>query len=141
VEISLRDLRVRAQEFGGQFRLEGSRNTYLVSNKPELLDEGDILLSEDTDGEILLRIECNYAQKTGVLEVLRSSRPLYIGLIPVRDRITLNDGDTITLGEGQYLRCHFADRIIEEERNTVRQIEVRELSAIASTHATPRRTA
>ncbi|MFO1482020.1 MAG: ABC transporter permease [Verrucomicrobiaceae bacterium] len=128
VEIALRDLRLRAQEFGGQFRLEGSRNTYLVSNKPELLEEGDILLSEATDGEILLRIECNYAQKTGVLEVLRSSRPIYIGQIPVRDRITLNDGDTITLGEGQYLRCHFADRIIEEERNTVRQIEVRELS-------------
>lgn len=128
VEIALRDLRVRAQEFGGQFRLEGSRNTYLVSNKPELLEEGDILLSEDTDGEILLRIECNYAQKTGVLEVLKSSRPIFIGQIPVRDRITLNDGDTITLGEGQYLRCHFSDRIIEEERNTIRQIEVRELS-------------
>ncbi len=128
VEISLRDLRVRAQEFGGQFRLEGSRNTYLVSNKPELLEEGDILLSQDTDGEILLRIECNYAQKTGVLEVLRASRPLYMGQIPVRDRINLNDGDTIIIGEGQYLRCHFADRIIEEERNTIRQIEVRELS-------------
>lgn len=128
VEMSLLDLRIRAQEFGGQFRLEGSRNTYLVSNKPELLDEGDILLSEDTDGEILLRIECNYAQKTGVLELLRSSRPLYIGQIPIRDRITLNDGDTITLGEGQFLRCHFADRIIEEERNTIRQLEVRELT-------------
>ncbi|WP_184207653.1 ATP-binding cassette domain-containing protein [Prosthecobacter dejongeii] len=128
IEISLRDLRVRAQEFGGQFRLEGSRNTYLVSNKPELLDEGDILLSEDTEGEILLRIECNYSQKTGELEVLRSSRPIYVGQIPVRDRIMLSDGDTITLGEGQFLRCHFSDRIIEEERNTIRQMEVRELA-------------
>jgi ABC-type multidrug transport system ATPase subunit/ABC-type multidrug transport system permease subunit len=128
IEISLRDLRVRAQEFGGQFRLEGSRNTYLVSNKPELLDEGDILLSEDTEGEILLRIECNYSQKTGELEVLRSSRPIYVGQIPVRDRIMLSDGDTITLGEGQFLRCHFTDRIIEEERNTIRQMEVRELA-------------
>ncbi len=127
VEIALLDLRVRAQEFGGQFRLEGSRNSYLVSNKPELLDEGDILLSEDTEGEILLRIECNYAQKTGVLEILRFSRPIYVGQIVVRDRINLNDGDTITLGEGQYLRCHFSDRIIEEERNTVRQMEIREL--------------
>lgn len=127
VEIALKDLRVRAQEFGGQFRLEGSRNTYLVSNKPDLLDEGDILLSEDTDGEILLRIECNYAQKTGVLEVLRSSRPIYVGQVPVRDHFTLSDGDTITLGEGQFLRCHFSDRIIEEERNTIRQLEVREL--------------
>ncbi|MEN3939876.1 ATP-binding cassette domain-containing protein [Prosthecobacter sp. SYSU 5D2] len=128
IEISLRDLRVRAQEFGGQFRLEGSRNTYLVSNKPELLEEGDILLSEDTEGEILLRIECNYAQKHGELEVLRSSRPIYVGQIPVRDRIMLSDGDTITLGEGQFLRCHFSDRIIEEERNTIRQMEIRELS-------------
>lgn len=128
IEISLRDLRVRAQEFGGQFRLEGSRNTYLVSNKPELLEEGDILLSEDTEGEILLRIECNYAQKNGELEVLRSSRPIYVGQIPVRDRIMLSDGDTITLGEGQFLRCHFSDRIIEEERNTIRQMEIRELA-------------
>ncbi len=128
IEISLRDLRVRAGEFGGQFRLEGSRNTYLVSNKPELLDDGDILLSEETEGEILLRIECNYAQKTGALEVLRSSRPIYVGTVPVRDRMVLNDGDTITLGEGQFLRCHFSDRIIEEERNTIRQMEVRELA-------------
>jgi ABC-type multidrug transport system ATPase subunit/ABC-type multidrug transport system permease subunit len=128
IEIALRDLRVRAQEFGGQFRLEGSRNTYLVSNKPELLEEGDILLSEDTEGEILLRIECNYAQKTGTLEVLRSSRPLFIGQVPVRERISLSDGDTITLGEGQFLRCHFSDRIIEEEKNVIRQIEVRELA-------------
>lgn len=128
IEISLRDLRVRAQEFGGQFRLEGSRNTYLVSNNPELLDEGDILLSQDTEGEILLRIECNYAQKTGALELLRASRPVHVGQVLVRDRIALSDGDTITLGEGQFLRCHFADRIIEEERNIVRQIEVRELA-------------
>lgn len=128
IEISLRDLRVRAQEFGGQFRLEGSRNTYLVSNKPELLEDGDILLSEDTEGEILLRIECNYSQKNGELEVLRSSRPIYVGQIPVRERIMLSDGDTITLGEGQFLRCHFSDRIIEEERNTIRQMEVRELA-------------
>jgi ABC transport system ATP-binding/permease protein len=128
IEISLRDLRVRAQEFGGQFKLEGSRNTYLVSNKPELLEEGDILLSEDTEDEILLRIECNYAQKTGTLEVLRSSRPLFVGQIPVRERISLNDGDIITLAEGQYLRCHFSERIIEEERNVIRQIEVRELA-------------
>ncbi len=128
VEISLRDLRRRAREFGGQFRLEGSRNTYLVSNNPDLLDEGDILLSQETEGEILLRIECQYAQKTGELEVLRSPRVIHVGTVPVRDRITLNDGDTITLSDGQFLRCHFSDRIIEEERNVVRQIEVRELS-------------
>lgn len=127
VEISLRELRRRAQEFGGQFRLAGSRNTYLVSNNPALLQEGDILLSDDTEGEILLRIECNYAQKSGTMEVLRAARPIFVGGVPVRERIELQDGATITLGEGQFLRCHFADRIIEEERNVIRLLEVREL--------------
>lgn len=127
LEISLQELRRRAREFGEQFRLEGSRNTYLVSNNPDLLDEGDILLSQDGDGEILLKIICNYEDKTGELEVLRSDRPILVGSIPIKDRAILNDGDTLTLGEGQYLRCHFADRIIEEERNIIRQVELREV--------------
>lgn len=129
VEISLLDLRRRAREFGSQFRLEGSRNTYLVSNNPALLEEGDILLSEETEGEVLLRIECNYADKTGQLEVLRSPRPVLVRGQPVREEMVhLQDGDTITLGDGQFLRCHFADRIIEEERNVIRNIELRDLA-------------
>jgi ABC transport system ATP-binding/permease protein len=129
VEISLLDLRRRAREFGSQFRLEGSRNVYLVSNKPEWLEEGDILLSEGTEGEILLRIECNYADKTGYLEVLKSTRMVMVGQQIVREpRVFLHDGETITLGEGQYLRCHFADRIIEEERNVIRSVELRDVT-------------
>lgn len=127
VEISLQELRRRAREFGEQFRLEGSRNTYLVSNNPDLLEEGDILLSGEGEGEILLKIVCNYEAKTGELEVLRTERPVYVGNVPVKDRALLNDGDTLTLGEGQFLRCHFADRIIEEERNVIRQVELREV--------------
>ena len=127
VEISLLELRRRAREFGEQFRLEGSRNTYLVSNNPDLLDEGDILLSGEGEGEILLKIVCNYAEKTGELEVLRSDRAILVGSTPVKDRAHLKDGDTLTLGEGQYLRCHFSDRIIEEERNVIRVVELREV--------------
>ena len=127
VEISLQELRRRAREFGEQFRLEGSRNTYLVSNNPDLLEEGDILLSQDGDGEILLKIVCDYEEKTGELEVLRSDRPIYVGNIPMKDRAHRSDSDTLTRGEGQYLRCHFADRIIEEERNVIRQVELREV--------------
>lgn len=127
VEISLQELRRRAREFGEQFRLEGSRNTYLVSNNPDLLEEGDILLSGEGEGEVLLKIICNYEEKTGELEVLRSDRPIFVGNMPIKERAVLNDGDTLTLGEGQYLRCHFADRIIEEERNVVRQVELREV--------------
>ena len=128
VEISFLELRRRAREFGEQFRLSGSRNTYLVSNNAELLEEGDILLSGgEGEGEILLKIICDYAAKTGEVEVLRSERPIYIGTVQVKDRAKLHDGDTLTLREGQYLRCHFADRIIEEERNVVRVVELREL--------------
>lgn len=127
VEISLQELRRRAREFGEQFRLEGSRNTYLVSNNPDLLEEGDILLSGEGEGEVLLKIVCNYAEKTGELEVLRSDRSIFVGNTPIKERAMLTDGDTLTLGEGQYLRCHFADRIIEEERNVVRQVELREV--------------
>lgn len=128
VEIDLHDLHRRAREFGGQFRLEGSRNTYLVSNNPDLLEEGDILLSPDTEGEVQLRIDCDYSEKTGTLQVLKSTRPISVGGVTVKDKIQLEDGDTITLGEGQFLRCHFADRIIEEERNVIRQLEVRDLA-------------
>lgn len=127
VEISLQELRRRAREFGEQFRLEGSRNTYLVSNNADLLEEGDILLSQDGDGEILLKIVCDYEEKTGELEVLRSDRPIYVGEMLIKERASLSDGDTLILGEGQYLRCHFADRIIEEERNVIRQVELREV--------------
>lgn len=127
VEISLQELRRRAREFGEQFRLEGSRNTYLVSNNPELLDEGDILLSNEGEGEILLKITCNYDEKTGELEVLRSDRPIFVGTTLVKERAHLGDSETLTLGDGQYLRCHFSDRIIEEERNVIRSVELREV--------------
>jgi ABC-type multidrug transport system ATPase subunit/ABC-type multidrug transport system permease subunit len=127
IEISLHELRRRAREFGEQFRLEGSRNTYLVSNNPDLLDEGDILLTQNGEGEILLKIVIHYEDKTGELEILRSDRPIYVGNHNIRERALLHDGDTIILGEGQYLRCHFADRIIEEERNVIRQLELREV--------------
>lgn len=127
IEISLHELRRRAREFGEQFRLEGSRTTYLVSNNPDLLDEGDILLSQNGEGEILLKIVCHYEDKNGELEVLRSDRPIYVGNHAIRDRAILHDGDTLILGEGQYLRCHFSDRIIEEERNVIRKLELREI--------------
>jgi ABC transport system ATP-binding/permease protein len=87
------------------------------------------LLSPDTEGELQLRIDCDYSEKTGMLEVIKSTRTISVRGVVVRDKdkILLEDGDTITLGEGQFLRCHFSDRIIEEERNVIRHIDVREL--------------
>ena len=50
--------------------------------------------------------------------------------IPVRGTTFLRDGDTIGIGEGQYLRCHFSDGIIEEERNVINTVRVKDLSHV-----------
>ncbi|MCF6311510.1 MAG: ATP-binding cassette domain-containing protein [Verrucomicrobiales bacterium] len=127
-EIAISDLRRRARELGGRFDLLPNRTEYLVSNNPNMLREGDILLSSGSIGELLLRIRCDYAAKSGELEILAADRPIMVGDLPVRGSAYLKDGDTIAIGEGQYLRCHFSDGIIEEEHNIISSLQVRDLS-------------
>src|SRR5213079_3660338 len=40
----------------------------------------------------------------------------------------LKDGDTIRIDIGQFLRCNFSERMIEEERNIIRTLEVNEVT-------------
>ncbi|MEM6911427.1 MAG: ATP-binding cassette domain-containing protein [Verrucomicrobiota bacterium] len=127
-EVPLGDLRRRGRELGGRFPLKASKAEYLVSNNPSLLEPGDILLSPDFGGDLLLRITCNYQEKKGTLSILQSPRPLYLEGQAIRFRTDLADGDTIVLGEGHYLRVHYSDQTIEEERNIIRRLEVSELS-------------
>jgi ABC transport system ATP-binding/permease protein len=124
-EISLAELRRRARELGGQFRLQPSKTIYHVSNDPSELEPGDILLSAGMAGDVLLRISCDYAEKTGLLEVLRSDNPVFLDRLPVKEKATLRDGDTIALGGGQFLRCLFGERVIEEQRTLIRRLEAR----------------
>ena len=108
--------------------LKAHKSEYLVSNNPGLLEEDDILLSPGTGGEVLLKILCDYEHKVGQLEVLQADRPILVGEIPVRNTAALADGDTIRIDTGQILRCNFAERIIEEERNIISTLEVRDLN-------------
>lgn len=128
--ITFAELRRRAREMGGRFNLNPNRTDYRVSNNPALLREGDILLSPSLRSEMLLRITCDYENKTGELEVLKSPRPVTVERVPVKEkeRVPLNDGALISLGEGQHLRCRFADGIIEEERTIIRQLDVTDLT-------------
>ena len=126
-EIALLDLWRRAKVLGGRFDLNPARSEYLVSNDPSDLQEGDILVSGNQGGKLLLRIRCDHDNRNGQLEVLRSDRPVWIGDTPVRGKTTLRDGDAITIGDGQFLRCHFTEGIIEEERNLVSRLQVREV--------------
>ena len=127
-EMDLVDLRRRARAMGGRFQLKASKSEYLVSNNPSLLEEDDILLSPGTAGDVLLKISCDYDKRLGLLEVIEADRPIIVGETPVRTSAALRDGDTIRIDVGQFLRCDFSERIIEEERNIIRSLEVNDVS-------------
>ncbi|MGI8436957.1 MAG: ATP-binding cassette domain-containing protein [Chthoniobacterales bacterium] len=127
-EMDLIDLRRRARAMGGRFQLKASKSEYLVSNNPSLLEADDILLSPGTSGDVLLKIFCDYDARIGTLEVISSDRPIMVRDVPVRGTAPLVDGDTIRIDTGQFLRCNFSERIIEEERNIIRSLEVADLN-------------
>src|SRR6267143_2174164 len=127
-EMDLSDLRRRARAFGGRFQLKASKSEYLVSNDPSKLQPDDILLSPGTSGDVLLKIFCDYDQRVGQLEVIEADRPILVGDVAVRSTYPLKDCDTIRIDIGQFLRCSFSERIIEEERNIIRTLEVNEIT-------------
>src|SRR3954447_26622795 len=127
-EMDLADLRRRARALGGRFQLKASKSEYLVSNNPSLLEADDILLSPGTSGDVLLKIFCDYDKRVGQLEVIEADRPIMVGESTVRGTAPLQDGDTIRIDIGQFLRCNFSERIIEEERNIIRNLEVSEVT-------------
>ncbi len=126
-EVTFSDLRKKARELGGRFSLPPNRSEYLISNDASLLSPGDILLTPGASGTILLKILCDYRAKTGSLEVLESERVIAVESEPVRGKVELKDGNVISLGDGQYLRCHFSEGIIEEERNVINSMRVRDV--------------
>ena len=60
--------------------------------------------------------------------MLQADRPILVGDVPVRQSADLKDGDTIRIDTGQVLRCNFSERIIEEERNIISTLEVRDVT-------------
>ena len=135
-QLSLDDLRRKVRALGGRFQLKAHKSEYLVSNNSSLLEEDDILLSPGTGGDVLLSIQCDYENRVGRLEVLQADRPILVGETPVRNSAPLVDGDTILIDTGQILRCDFSERIIEEERNIISQLEARDLSHRFNPHET-----
>ena len=127
-ELDFTDLRRRARALGGRFQLKASKSEYLVSNNPSLLQADDILLSPGTSGDVLLKIFCDYEKRVGQLEVIEADRPIMVGDSTVRTTYPLKDGDTIKIDVGQVLRCNFSERIIEEERNIIRTLDVSEVT-------------
>src|SRR5947199_6145059 len=127
-EMDLSDLRRRARALGGRFQLKASKSEYLVSNDPSRLQPDDILLSPGTAGDVLRKSCCDYDQRVGQLEVIEADRSILVGEVSVRSTYPLKDCDTIRIDIGQFLRCNFSERIIEEERNIIRILEVSEVT-------------
>src|SRR5207245_8095862 len=69
-----------------------------------------------------------YDKRVGTLEVLEADRPIVVGETNVRTTTQVKDGDTIRIDVGQFLKCNFSERIIEEERNIIRPLEVSEVT-------------
>src|SRR5205807_8060707 len=113
---------------GGRYHLEAAKLEYLVSKNPSLLEADDILLSPGTAGDVLLKIYSDYDKRIGTLEVMEADRPIMLGEPNVRTASPLKDGDTIRIDVGQFLKCNFSERIIEEERNIIRTLEVSDVT-------------
>ena len=131
-ELSLMELRRKARALGVRFLLKSYKNTYRVSSNPGLLEMDDILLSPGVAGEILLKVECDYDNKVGRLDVIAAARPISVGdrIVPAGGSCELKDGDFIRIDSGQGLRCDFSERIIEEERNIVSSLELRDIKCL-----------
>src|SRR6478736_8384140 len=129
-ELTLADLRRRARALGVRFQLKSYKSVYLVSNNPSLLETDDVLLSPGTAGEVLLKIFCDYENRVGKLKVIATDRPITVGdkVVTAGGTCELKDSDFIRIDAGQGLRCDFSERIIEEERNIVSQLELRDLT-------------
>src|SRR5947209_10371045 len=70
----------------------------------------------------------HYDKRLCELEVMDAGRPILVGETPVRVSAPLGVGETIRIDIGQFLRCNFSERIIEEERNIIRALEVNEVT-------------
>ena len=129
-ELLLSDLRRRARALGGRFALKSYKSVYQVSNMTQKLGVDDILLSPGTSGTVLLTIHCDYENRVGRLDVIEADREITVGdrIVPVRGTCELKDGDIIRIDAGQGLRCDFSERIIEEERNIISSLELRDLT-------------
>ena len=129
-ELVLSDLRRRARALGGRFPLKSYKSVYHVSNLTGNLGVDDILLSPGTSGAVALTIFCDYENRVGRLEVAEADREIIVGdrSVPVGGSCDLKDGDIIRIDAGQGLRCDFTERIIEEERNIVSSLELRDLT-------------
>ena len=60
--------------------------------------------------------------------MIEADRPIIVRRSAGAGTAPLQDGDTIRIDIGQFLRCNFSERIIEEERNIIRSLEMSDVN-------------
>ena len=127
VSFSINDLRRRAAQSGRRFRLAGDRQEYLVSNDPEALESGDLLLGGKLAPRCVLFIRYDAERAEGVLELRASEGPVLVDGQAVRGQAVLKDGALIRLSGSQAVRCRFSEGFLDEERTQIETLQVEDL--------------
>lgn len=127
VSCSINELRRRVAQSGRRFLLTGDRQEYLVSNDPEALKSGDLLLGGLLAPRCVLFIRYDAEKAEGVLEVRAAEGPVAVDGQPVRGQAVLRDGALIRLSGSQAVRCRFREGFLDEERTQIDSLVVEDL--------------
>lgn len=120
--VSIDELRRRATQAGRRFRLASDRQEYLVSNDPEALSSGDLLLGPRLAPRVVLFIRFDEERAEGMLELREAEGPVTVDGLPVRGNAPLNDGSLIRLSGSQAVRCRFSEGFLDEERTQIESL-------------------
>lgn len=127
VGCSINELRRRAAQSGSRFRMAGDRQEYLVSNDPEALGSGDLLLGGLLAPRCVLFIRYEPERAEGLLEVREADGAVVVDGQVARGRAVLHDGSLIRLSGSQAVRCRFGEGFIDEERTQIESLVVEDL--------------
>ena len=124
---SLNDLRRQASQSGRRFRLGGDRQEYLVSNDPQALKSGDLLLGGMLSPRCVLFIRYDAEKAEGLLEILEAEGSIVVDGQVARGQAPLKDGSVIRLSGSQAVRCRFREGFLDEERTQIETLAVEDL--------------
>jgi ABC transport system ATP-binding/permease protein len=125
--VSLDDLRRQAIQAGRRFRLASDRQEYLVSNDPEALSSGDLLLGPRLAPRVVLFIRFDEEKAEGILELREAEGQVTVDGLPVKGNAPLNDGSLIRLSDSQAVRCRFSEGFLDEERKQIESMVVEDV--------------
>ncbi len=122
--ITLEELRRKALEAGGRFRVDNERRAFLVSNDPAEIGRGDLLISTGLAPRVVLEMRIVPEEGCGYVKVIETEGTVQVNEQVLRGETRVEEGGLIRLSPRQALRCRFSERLIDEERNVIETLKV-----------------